>query len=226
MTNGESTGPSPGLPRGGGIAERCAGVRPKFDLCRRRPVETLMRTEVGVVEEAYLDLRHEIFCHERPHQAQAERVLQRPPEALDQRDRALLPDCPKPLLHPKPLELLAKDLALEAACLIRDEVCRPSMAPCRPHRMRVDEEWVVKIDGTLWRARVAALRLKAGATPHFPEGCQLVDFKLLRLEPPNAKDVARTLSAPWKLCESHLAVVRRANDEAKTDAVSPTFSEE
>jgi hypothetical protein len=40
------------------------------------------------------------------------------------------------------------------------------------------------------------------------------------------RDVARTLGAPWKLCESHLAVVRRANDEAKTDAVSPTFSEE
>jgi hypothetical protein len=54
-----------------------------------------------------------------------------------------------------------------------------------PHRMSVDEEWVVKIDGTLWRARVAALRLKAGATAHFPEGCQFVDFKLLRLEPPN-----------------------------------------
>jgi len=55
-----------------------------------------------------------------------------------------------------------------------------------PHRMGVNEEWVVKIDGTLWQARVAALRLKAGATRHFPEGCQLVDFKLLRLEPPNA----------------------------------------
>lgn len=55
-----------------------------------------------------------------------------------------------------------------------------------PHRMRVDEEWVVKIDGTLWRGRVAALRQKAGATAHFPEGCQLVDFKLLRLELPNA----------------------------------------
>src|SRR5450830_1295567 len=99
----------------------------EVDLCRRRSVETLMRTEVGVMEEAPLDLRHEIFCHERPHQAQAERVLQRPPEALDQRDRALLSDCPKPLLHPKPLELLAKDLALEAASLIRDEVRRASM---------------------------------------------------------------------------------------------------
>jgi hypothetical protein len=52
--------------------------------------------------------------------------------------------------------------------------------------MRVDEVWVVKIDGTLWRASVAALRLKAESTAHFPEGCQLVDFKLLRLEPPNA----------------------------------------
>ena len=29
IRNGESNGPSPGLPRGGGIAERCAGVRPK-----------------------------------------------------------------------------------------------------------------------------------------------------------------------------------------------------
>ena len=55
-----------------------------------------------------------------------------------------------------------------------------------PHQMRVDEVWVVKIDGTLWRASVAALRLKAESTAHFPEGCQLVDFKLLRLEPPNA----------------------------------------
>jgi hypothetical protein len=55
-----------------------------------------------------------------------------------------------------------------------------------PHQMRVDEEWVVKIDGTLWRARVAALRLKAESTAHFPEGCQLVDFKLLRRKPPNA----------------------------------------
>ena len=40
------------------------------------------------------------------------------------------------------------------------------------------------------------------------------------------RDIARTLSAPWKLCESHLAVVRRANDEAKTDAVPPPFGEE
>jgi hypothetical protein len=50
----------------------------------------------------------------------------------------------------------------------------------------VDGEWVVKIDGTLWRARVAALRLKAESTAQFPEGCHLVDFKLLRREPPNA----------------------------------------
>ena len=29
MRNGRTIGTSPGLPRGGGIAERCAGVRPK-----------------------------------------------------------------------------------------------------------------------------------------------------------------------------------------------------
>jgi hypothetical protein len=48
MRNGESIRASPGLSRGGGIAERWDGVRPK--------------------------------------QAQAERVLQRPPQAFDQRD--------------------------------------------------------------------------------------------------------------------------------------------
>ena len=49
MRDGESIRASPGLPRGGGIAERWDCVRPK--------------------------------------QAQAERVLRRPPQAFDQSDR-------------------------------------------------------------------------------------------------------------------------------------------
>ena len=66
--NGESIGPSPGLPRGGGIAERCAGVLPKYISAGVAPPETLMRAEMRVVEEADLDLHHQIFGHERPYQ--------------------------------------------------------------------------------------------------------------------------------------------------------------
>ena len=46
-----------------------------------------MRAEVRVVNEAELDLCRQVFGHERPQQAQAERVPQRPPQAFDQRDR-------------------------------------------------------------------------------------------------------------------------------------------
>src|SRR5450759_2809957 len=100
----------------------------EVDLCRRRTAERLMRAEVGVVDEAHLDLLHQIFRHHGPQQAEAERVLQRPPQTLDQRDRALLSDCPEPLLHTEPSQLPAEDLAREAASLITDEVRRPSMA--------------------------------------------------------------------------------------------------
>ena len=56
----------------------------EVDLSRRRAAERLMRAKVGVVEEAHLDRRGEIFRHERPEQAQPKRVLQRPPQTLDQ----------------------------------------------------------------------------------------------------------------------------------------------
>src|ERR1035438_5239645 len=85
-----------------------------------------MRAEVSVVQEAQLDLLHQVFRDERPKQAQAESVLQRPPQPLDQRDGALLSDCPKPLLHSEPKELPTKDPAREAARPIRYEVCRSS----------------------------------------------------------------------------------------------------
>src|SRR5664279_136248 len=84
----------------------------EVDLCRCRPAETLMRTEVGVVDEAHLDLRCEVLCDEWSHQAQSERVLQRPPEAFDQRDGALLTDRSEPLFHPELPEHVAERLAL------------------------------------------------------------------------------------------------------------------
>src|SRR5450830_1195166 len=94
----------------------------EVDLGRRRSAERLMRAEVRVVDEAQLDLLHQILRHQRPQQAQAERVLQRPPQAFDQCDRALLYDRPKPLLRPEPPQRAAKDLTCEAASLIRYEV--------------------------------------------------------------------------------------------------------
>src|SRR5450759_5768231 len=96
-------------------------------LCWCRSAETLMRAEVRVVEEAHLDLLHQVFGRQRSQQAQAERVLQRPPQPLDQSDGTLLSDRPEPLLHAEPKELPAKDPAREAASAIRYEVCRPSM---------------------------------------------------------------------------------------------------
>jgi hypothetical protein len=66
----------------------------EIDLSRGRSAKRLMRAEVRVVDEAHLDLRREIFRHERPQQAQAERVLQRPLQAFDQRDGALPSDRP------------------------------------------------------------------------------------------------------------------------------------
>src|SRR5450759_1617368 len=50
----------------------------EVDLCRRRTAERLMRAEVRVVDEAHLDLLHEILRHERPLQTQAERVFYAP----------------------------------------------------------------------------------------------------------------------------------------------------
>ena len=61
----------------------------EVDLRRRRSAERLMRAEVRVVDETHLDLLQQVFRHQRPEQAKAERVLQRPPESLDQGDRAL-----------------------------------------------------------------------------------------------------------------------------------------
>src|ERR1035437_8552024 len=110
----------------------------EVDLCRRRTAKTLMRAKVRVVNEAELDLLHQILRHQRPQQAEAERVLQRPPQAFDQCDRALLSDCPEPLLHTEPSQLPAEDLAREAASLIRDEVRRPSMALRRPRHEASD----------------------------------------------------------------------------------------
>src|ERR1017187_9879324 len=97
-----------------------------------------MRAEGCVVEEAYLDLLHQVFCRRRPQQTQPERVLQRPPQPLDQRDGALLPDRPKPLLHSEPKELPAKDPAREAASAIRYEMRRPSVLPRRPRHEASD----------------------------------------------------------------------------------------
>src|SRR5450830_1041984 len=102
----------------------------EVDLCRRRTAERLMRAEVGVVDEAHLDLLHQILRHQRPQQVQAERVLQRPPQTLDQCDRAFLPDRPEPLLRPEAPERPAKHLCSETARLIRDEVIRrPALLP-------------------------------------------------------------------------------------------------
>src|SRR5664279_4393007 len=91
------------------------------DLCRSRTAETLMRAEVRVVEEAELYRLEQVFRCGGPHQAQAESVLQRPPQPFDQSDRALLPDRPEPLLHRNPSERAPKHLAPEAAGPIRDE---------------------------------------------------------------------------------------------------------
>jgi len=50
----------------------------EVDLGRRRTAETLMRAEVRVVDEAQLDLLHQIFRHQRPQQTQTERVFYAP----------------------------------------------------------------------------------------------------------------------------------------------------
>jgi hypothetical protein len=84
-----------------------------------------MRAKVGVVKEAHLERRGEIFRHKRPQQAQAERVLQRLPQPLDQGDGALIPDRPEPLPYPEPSQTSARDPADEAAPLVRHEVRRP-----------------------------------------------------------------------------------------------------
>src|SRR5450830_457524 len=96
----------------------------EVDLGRRRTTETLMWSEVRVMDEAHLDLFQQVFRHRRPQQAQAERVLQCSPEAFDQRDRTLLPDCPEPLLHPESPQLPSKDSAREAGPSIRHEMRR------------------------------------------------------------------------------------------------------
>src|ERR1039457_1782017 len=106
--------------------------RAEVHFCRRCPAETLMGAKVSVVKEAQLDLLHQVFRDEWPKQAQTEGVLQRPPQPFDQCYRSLLLDRPEPLLHPEPPELAAKDLALEAARLIRDEVRRPPALPRSP----------------------------------------------------------------------------------------------
>jgi hypothetical protein len=49
-------------------------------LCRRRTAQTLMGAEVRVVDEAHLNRRGEVLRCGWPQQAQAERVLQRPPQ--------------------------------------------------------------------------------------------------------------------------------------------------
>jgi hypothetical protein len=107
-------------PAAGRRDRRQMGRRPaEVDLCRRRTAETLMRAEVRVVEEAELDRRGEILRCGRPQHAQAESVLQRPPQTFDQSDKALINDRSEPLLHSEQEQLLAKDLAREAARPIR-----------------------------------------------------------------------------------------------------------
>src|SRR5664279_155033 len=94
----------------------------EVDLGWRRPTEALMRTEVGVVDEAELDCCSEVFRCGWPQEAQPERVLQRPPQPFDQGDRAFLPDRPETLLHSEPTKLVAKAPAREAGPTVRDEV--------------------------------------------------------------------------------------------------------
>ena len=94
----------------------------EVDLGWRRPAERLMWAEVPIVDEAHLDLLQQGFGRQRSQQAQAERVLQRPPQAFDQRDRALLSDRSEPLLDPKPLEPPAEHPAREASPSIRHEM--------------------------------------------------------------------------------------------------------
>ena len=100
--NGRSIGPSPGLPRGGGIAEKCDGVRGQT------------------------------------------------------KPRSYYRDGPG-----------ARRTALRGSTCARresDPGCDPGLyAPQRP------------------AIPIAALNLKAEATARFPDGCQLVDFELLRL---------------------------------------------
>src|ERR1035441_3547421 len=67
-----------------------------------RAADSLMRAELRVVDEADLDLLHQVFRRHRPQYAEAECVLQCPPQSLDQGDRALLSDRPEPLLHAEP----------------------------------------------------------------------------------------------------------------------------
>src|SRR5450759_2131703 len=100
--NGRAIGPSPGLPRGGGIAEKCDGVRGQT------------------------------------------------------KPRSYYRDGPG-----------ARRTALRGSTCARresDPGCDPGLyAPQRP------------------AIPIAALNLKAEATARFPDGCQLVDFELLRL---------------------------------------------
>src|ERR1035441_7273455 len=58
----------------------------EVDLGGGRAADSLMRAEVRVVDEADLDLLHQVFGRQRSQQAQAQRVLQRPPQAFDQGD--------------------------------------------------------------------------------------------------------------------------------------------
>src|SRR5450759_1068382 len=144
----------------------------EVDLCRRRTAKRLMRAEVGVVDEAHLDLLHQILRHHGPQQVQAERVLQRPPQTLDQRDRALLPDRPEPLLRPEAPERPAKHLCSETARLIRDEVIRRPVLLPRPR----NEAGYLFGRGLKW-IKVGALAARARTNPrvwgrqwarHFP----------------------------------------------------------
>src|SRR5450759_585490 len=76
-TRRETVDPSRLRPACHGEAESRKGATAsgRRDLGRRRSVENLMRAEVRVVDEAHLDLLHEIFRHQRPLQTQAERVF-------------------------------------------------------------------------------------------------------------------------------------------------------
>jgi hypothetical protein len=111
-----------------------ASVRSR--LCRCRSAETLMRAKMRVVDEAEFDRRGEVFRGGWPQQAEAESVLQRPPQPLDQSDGALLSDRPESLLHPESPQPKAKHLAREAGPSIRHEMRWRSegFATVRPRR--------------------------------------------------------------------------------------------
>ena len=113
-----SAGFSPRRMKGGEVGWRGGEV----DLGRRCAAESFLRAQVGVVEEPKLESPTKVANDKRPESAQAQHVLQRPPEPLDERDGPCLADGAEALAHAKALERFAEGDRGELSALIGDEV--------------------------------------------------------------------------------------------------------